>query len=108
MAHMATDGTKFTNRPPMMQHNKALASKGGEMMKRTDPLTQPGDGGEEMDPNDKPVHTEHHPEGHHTTTHESGAAHDSQNLEELKSHLDKFLGEEEHEGGEGSDEPEYE
>jgi hypothetical protein len=55
----------------------------------------------EPDVNDKPVHTEHHPEGHHTTTHESGASHDSENLESLKDHLDKYFTEEEHEPGEG-------
>lgn len=77
-------------------------------MDRTDPLKQPGDGGEDMDMNDKPVHTEHHPDGTHTTHHESGKAHDSENLEALKQHLDKYFTEEEHEGGEGSDEPEYE
>jgi len=54
--------------------------------------------------NDKPVHTEHHPEGHHTTTHESGAAHDSENLESLKDHLDKYFTEEEHEPSEGGEE----
>ena len=57
--------------------------------------------GDEPEMHDKPVHTEHHPEGHHTTTHESGAAHDSDNLESLKDHLDKYFTEEEHEGDEG-------
>ena len=52
----------------------------------------------EPDMKDKPVHTEHHPEGHHTTTHESGQSHDSENLEALKDHLDKYFTEEEHEG----------
>jgi len=59
---------------------------------------------DEPDVNDKPVHTEHHPEGHHTTTHESGAAHDSENLESLKDHLDKYFTEEEHEPSEGGEE----
>ena len=52
----------------------------------------------EPDISDKPVHTDHHPEGHHTTTHESGQSHDSENLEALKDHLDKYFTEEEHEG----------
>ena len=55
-----------------------------------------GDGGEETDA--KPVHTAHNPDGSHTTTHEDGHEHNSQNLEELKAHLDKFLSEEQHEG----------
>ena len=108
MAYMAKDGFKSTNRAPMRQHERSMAAKGG-LMDRTDPLAQPGHegGGEDMDPNDKPMHTEHHPEGHHTTTHESGKAHDSQNIDELKQHLDKFLGEEQHEGDEDGEEPEY-
>jgi hypothetical protein len=108
MAFQAKDGKKFTNRAPMMSHERSMARHGGAgMMERTDPLKQPGDGGEDMDMNDKPMNTEHHPDGSHTTHHESGMAHDSENLEGLKSHLDKFLTEEEHEGGEGQDEPEY-
>lgn len=108
MAHMASDGKRFTNRPPMMAHNKLLSMKAGTAPK-VDPLGQPGGPEEDATPEqeDKPVHTVHHPEGHHTTTHESGQEHDSQNLEELKGHLDKFLGEEAHEPSEDDDEPEY-
>ena len=78
------------------------------MMERTDPLKQPGDGGmDEPEQGDKPMHTEHHPDGSHTTEHESGKAHDSENLDALKQHLDKFLGEEAQEPSEQG-EPEYE
>ncbi len=108
MAFKSKDGKSFTNRAPMMSHDRSMARQGGGgMMERTDPLKQPGDGGEDMDPNDKPMHTEHHPEGHHTTTHDSGKAHDSENLDALKQHLDKFLGEEAQEPSEQG-EPEYE
>ena len=112
MAFTSNDGKKFSNRPPMMQHNRSMAAKGGgaSLMGRSDPLQQPGrDGGgaDEPEPGDMPLHTEHHTEGHHTTTHESGKEHDSQNLDELKQHLDKFLGEEKQEPSEES-EPEYE
>ena len=114
MAYTSNDGKKFGNRPPMMQHNRSIAAKGGAggagLMGRSDPLQQPGqDGGgaDEPEPGDMPLHTEHHAEGHHTTTHESGKEHDSQNLDELKQHLDKFLGEEKQEPSEQS-EPEYE
>jgi len=74
--------------------------------KMAKPMANPADqdemhAGEDDEPelHDKPVHTEHHPEGHHTTTHESGAAHDSENLESLKDHLDNYFTEEKHEGG---------
>jgi hypothetical protein len=82
--------------------------------KMAKPMANPADQDEmhageddEPDVNDKPVHTEHHPEGHHTTTHESGAAHDSENLESLKDHLDKYFTEEEHEPSEGGEEGGY-
>ena len=112
MAFQSSDGKKFSNRPPMMQHNRSMAAKGGDggLMGRSDPLQQPGqDGGgaDEPEPGDMPLHTEHHAEGHHTTTHESGKEHDSQNIDELKQHLDKFLGEEAQEPSEQG-EPEYE
>jgi len=113
MAFMSKDGFKSTNRAPMRQHERSMAAKGGAsagLMGRSDPLQQPGqDGGgaDEPEPGDMPLHTEHHAEGHHTTTHESGKEHDSQNLDELKQHLDKFLGEEKQEPSEQG-EPEYE
>ena len=113
MAFQSSDGKKFSNRPPMMQHNRSMAAKGGGgagLMGRSDPLQQPGqDGGgaDEPEPGDMPLHTEHHAEGHHTTTHESGKEHDSQNIDELKQHLDKILREEAQEPSEQG-EPEYE
>lgn len=55
--------------------------------------------GDEQDKSDRPVMTHHNPDGTHKTVHESGAEHDHENLEALKSHLDNFLTEEEHEGG---------
>lgn len=56
----------------------------------------------------KPMMTHHHPDGHHTTEHDDGSSHDSQNLEELKSHLDKFFTEEEGEGDDwGSDDDQH-
>jgi hypothetical protein len=51
----------------------------------------------------KPLHTEHHPDGTHTTVHEDGTEHNHENLEALKAHLDQFLSEEGHEGGEEHD-----
>ena len=113
MAFTSKDGFKSTNRAPMRQHERSMAAKGGGgagLMGRSDPLQQPGqDGGgaDEPEQGDMPMHTEHHPEGHHTTTHESGKAHDSENLDALKSHLDKYLTEEQHKPSEDG-EPEYE
>ena len=66
-----------------------------------------GGGADEPEPGDMPLHTEHHAEGHHTTTHESGKAHDSENLDALKSHLDKYFSEEQQEPSEEGG-PEYE
>ncbi len=100
MVFQATDGKSFTNRPPMMQHNKSMASKGGM---QHDPLAQPG---QEMDKSDKPVMTHHNPDGTHKTVHESGMEHDHENLEALKQHLDQFFSEEQHEPSEEG-EPEY-
>ena len=107
MAYMSKDGKQFTNRPPMKQHERSMAAKGG-LMSRTDPLQQPGqDGGEEIEQGDRPMHTEHHAEGGHTTHHESGAQKHSTTAEELVDHLKKHLPEEEQEIA-GGEEPEYE
>ncbi len=107
MAFQAKDGKSFTNRPPMMAHNKSMASKGGM---EHDPLAQPAGGGDEqqheMDKGDKPMMTHHHPDGTHTTVHESGEEHNHENLEALKAHLDQFIDEEAHEPSEQG-EPEY-
>lgn len=110
MAFQSKDGKKFTNRAPMMAHDRSAArqSSGGGLMEKTDPLAQPGGGEEqEMDPNDKPVHTMHHAEGGHTTVHESGAEKHHATAEELVDHLKKYLPEEEQEIAHDS-EPEYE
>ena len=104
MAHMATDGKKFTNRPPMMQHNRSL-ERGKGLMERKDPLAQPGD---EADMNDRPVTTHHHEDGSHTTVHESGKEVRHASAQELVDHLNKHLPEEEHEIAAGDSEPEYE
>ena len=108
MAFMAKDGFKSTNRAPMRQHERSMESKSGGMMGRTDPLAQPGqDGGEEPGPDDRPMQTEHHAEGGHTTTHESGATKHHATAQELVEHLQKYLPEEEKEIADDQ-EPEYE
>lgn len=105
MAHMASDGKKFTNRPPMMAHERSLSRKseaGG--VTQHDPLQQPGEG--EVDPNDKPMMTHHHEDGTHTTVHASGAEHHHASAEELVDHLKKHMPEEEDEM-QHEEEPEY-
>ena len=105
MAFQAKDGKSFTNRPPMMAHNKSMASKGGM---QHDPTAQPG---QEMDKGDMPVMTHHDAaSGRHKTVHESGMEHDHENLEALKQHLDQFFSEEQHEPSEEGEmgKPEYE
>ena len=68
------------------------------------PVANPADqdemhAGEDGDPDlsDRPVHTEHHQEGGHTTVHESGAEKHHATAEELVEHLKKYLPEEEKE-----------
>lgn len=111
MAFTSKDGKKFTNRAPMMAHDRSAArpSSGGGLMGRSDPLQQPGqDGGEqEPDMDDKPLHTEHHEDGSHTTIHTSGAEKHTTTAEELVEHLKKYLPEEEKEIAQDQ-EPEYE
>ena len=113
MAFQSSDGKKFSNRPPMMQHNRSMAAKGGGgagLMGRSDPLQQPGQdggGGEEPEQGDMPLHTEHHAAGGHTTTHTSGAEKHTATAAELVAHLQKYLPEEEKEIADDQ-EPEYE
>jgi hypothetical protein len=88
-----------------------MAAKGGDggLMGRSDPLQQPGQdgGGEEPEQGDMPMHTEHHAEGGHTTTHTSGAKKHTATAAELVAHLQKYLPEEEKEIADDN-EPEYE
>lgn len=113
MAFMSKDGNfKSTNRAPAMAHDRSMARKGGGgagLMGRSDPLQQPGQGGggEEPEQGDMPLHTEHHAEGGHTTTHQSGAEKHTTTAEELVEHLKKYLPEEEKEIADDQ-EPEYE
>ena len=111
MAFMSKDGFKSTNRAPMKQHERSMAAKGGGggVMERTDPLKQPGQdgGGEDPEQGDMPMHTEHHSEGGHTTTHQSGAEKHTTTAAELVEHLQKYLPEEEKEIADDQ-EPEYE
>ena len=123
---MATDGKKFTNRPPMMQHNKSLASMGSKSEAggagKMDPLKQPG---EEMGEQDGsaiaqehgPAHEVHmmhdHEGGRHEvhSMHPDGHEHHSEHgsAEEAHEHGKKLAGAgmEEHQEPDG-DEPEYE
>lgn len=75
MAYEAKDGKKFTNRPPMMAHNRSMERNQG-VMDRQDPLEQPG--GEVPGEQDgDQVAQEHGPaqEVHVTHDHEAGAHH---------------------------------
>ena len=66
MAYAASDGKKFSNRPPMMAHERSMARKssagGAGMAERTDPLSQPTEGGDEQD--GAAVAAEHGPAQH--------------------------------------------
>ena len=59
------------------------------------PRSMPQADGDDGMSHGKPMSTSHNPDGSHTTMHEDGHEHNSENLEALKSHLDKFLTEEE-------------
>jgi hypothetical protein len=126
MAHMATDGKKFTNRPPMMAHNRMLERQQGMSKSEHDPLEQPageGDGGEEQDGSQ--IAQEHgpavevnvmhnHEAGHHAvhSKHPDGHEHVSDHHESAEAaheHAKKLaMSHEEPDGDEGMEEPEYE
>lgn len=87
-----------------LQHNgkKYDSADAYRTAKATESPRSPQQADGEAETDARPVHTIHHSDGTHTTTHEDGYAHDSTNLEELKQHLDKFLSEEQGEKN-GSD-----
>lgn len=76
MAHMASDGSKYTNLPPMKAHQRSLDAKAGG---KVDPLKMPGaGGGQEMGSEDPAsVVAEHGPatEVHMMHDHEGGKHH---------------------------------
>ena len=129
MAHESKDGKKFTNRPPMMAHERSMARKseaggaGAGLMERADPLQQPGS--EEMGQEDGaaiaaehgPAHEvhlmHHHEEGRHEvhSMHPDGHEHHSEHgsVEEAHEHGKKLAGAGMEEHGEpDGDEPEFE
>ena len=57
MAYQAKDGKPFTNRPPMMQHNKSLDAK-QDLTQKVDPLAQPA--GDEQQPEEQGVQGPEH------------------------------------------------
>ena len=124
MAFQAKDGKKFTNRPPMMAHERSMARKseaGGVGTQEMDPLQQPGDEQGSEDPSQ--VSQEHgpavevnvmhdHESGQHHvhSMHPDGHEHTSQHgsAEEAHEHAKKLAGGGmSHEEPDG-DEPEYE
>jgi hypothetical protein len=133
MAFAASDGKKFTNRPPMRAHEASMAKRsmagGAGPSVGADPLQQPAQGEQEMGQEDgsavaaehgpaQEVHTMHDHEGgmHHVhSIHPDGHEHhsDHASAEEAHEHGKKLAGggehEEENEGGmEHEHEPEYE
>ena len=123
MAHMATDGKKFSNRPPMMAHNRMLERASGM---KSEPTDQPGmseAGGEEMDGSAiaqehgpaHEVHMMHDHEGgqHHVhSMHPDGHEHHSEHpdAKHAHEHAAKLAGVDGHEEPDGDEmeEPEYE
>lgn len=124
MAYEAKDGKRFTNRPPMMAHNRSIERGGAATMEKTDPTAQPGESqGGEMDGHAMArehgpaveVNVMHDHEGgrhmvhaRHADGHEHQSEHGS--AEEAHEHGKACAGcgmEEEGES-DGMDEPEYE
>lgn len=112
MAFESKDGRKFSMASRMHQHNRSMDAKQDKAPGTI--LDTPGEGGEGGEPEpemgDRPMMTEHHADGSHTTTHESGAVKHHASAEELVEHLHKHLPEEEQEieqGDEGGDDEEY-
>lgn len=119
MAYETKDGKKFTNRPPMMAHNRSM-ERGGGIAEKTDPLKQPGQesGEEDVAAEHGPAHEihmmhdreggRHHVHSMHPDGHEHHSDHGS--AEEAHEHAKKCAGcgmsaESE---GDGMGEPEYE
>ena len=116
MAFASSDGKKFTNRPPMMAHERSMKRMGG-IADKTDPLKQPQ--GEDM---------ENDGETHHAAIHEhlqamhAATGHGHSHIEHkpeghVAHHIDhegNVSGPEEHGDcpggmcGGGGEEPEYE
>lgn len=101
MAFQSKDGKKFTNKPPMMAHNRSMERQQPEQQ---DPLAQPG----EKETGAKPVMTQHHEDGTHTTVHEDGQEVHHENHEALHEHLKKHFPEHEEPDGDEGEEAEYE
>lgn len=103
MAYEATDGKKFTNRPPMMSHNRSMAAKSsaGGAGQQVDPLAQPSEG-EGMEQDGKQVAMEHGPanEVHMQHDHAAGEHHvHSMHPDGHEHHSDHGSAEEAHEHG---------
>ena len=105
MAFVDSKGGKHTNHSSMRQANASHMAK--MPMGKPEPATgEPQEGMEGADPNDRPMMTEHHADGSHTTTHESGKQVHHASAEELVEHLKKHMPEEEQEIAEGDGEEE--
>lgn len=127
MAHTASDGKKFTNKPPMQAHERSIgrmaqhSEAGGAGSAEVDPLQQPG----EQEQDGSQVAQEHGPaveinmmhdhEGgmHHVrSAHPDGHMHESQHgsAGEAHEHAKKLAGTHESEMGNQDEEaePEYE
>lgn len=118
MAYKASDGKEFSMASRMRAHEHDLKRKSPD--EKTDPLEAPReDGQDEGGPGSvhehlMAMHNEmggrhmhvHQKDENTVTTHhvdEDGKVqgpHDHANMEQLRAHMDKFLGEEEHEGEE--------
>ena len=124
--HTASDGKSFTNRPPMMAHERSLSRKsqaGGAGMSKPDPLAQPTQGGEMGGEDGAQVAQQHGPavevnvmhnheagEHHVSSKHPDGHMHESMHgsAEEAHEHAKKLATPHDGEMESEQEEPEYE
>lgn len=122
MAHMSSDGKKFTNKPPMMAHerslqrSKGMANQPASPSPETDPTAQPGD--DQAPPDQAQDQSQAQPQDLDALKQgfdsvlaavSQGQAPDPQTAKALCEFLEQFSGEEQSGSEEqGEPQPEYE
>ena len=114
MAHMSSDGKKFTNKPPMMAHQRSLDRQQGMSEQSADPTAQPGeDAGadpSQAPPQDDAQNLDALKQGFDSVLMavSQGQAPDPQTAKALCEFLEQFSGEEQQGSEEQGEQPQYE
>lgn len=114
MAHMSSDGKKFTNKPPMMAHQRSLdratsaQQASPEQDQSADPTAQPG--ADQAPPQDDAQNLDALKQGFDSVLMavSQGQAPDPQTAKTLCEFLEQFSGEEQQGSEEQGEQPEYE